>query len=58
MGVYIKNADEKIQNGHFGGKTTPQRELLRILGEIWNNQDFLNEEDKEILVKLSQKGLY
>ena len=58
MGVYIKNADEKIQNGHFGGKTTLQRELLRILGEIWNNQDFLNEEDKEILVKLSQKGLY
>lgn len=58
MGVYIKNADEKIQNGPFGSKTTPQSELLRILGEIWNNQDFLNEEDKEILVKLSQKGLY
>lgn len=58
MGVYIKNAESGIGNGHNNTISSNQKELLNILGEIWNNQDFLNEEDKEILVKLSQKGLY
>ena len=58
MGIYVKNADEKLKNGMYGSISTLQKELLQVLGEIWNNQDFLNAEDKEILVKLSKKGLY
>jgi len=58
MGIYIKNADRQIGNSHNNAVSSNQKELLRILGEIWNNQDFLNEEDKQILIKLSQKGLY
>jgi len=56
--MYIKNADRQIGNSYNNAVSSNQKELLRILGEIWNNQNFLNEEDKQILIKLSQKGLY
>jgi hypothetical protein len=58
MGVYIKNANGNLKNGMFSTTSPLQQELKNILGEIWNNQDFLNSEDKEILIKLSKKGLY
>jgi hypothetical protein len=57
MGVFIKNADKTIKNSHETFSYL-QTQLLGVLGEIWNNQDNLNEEDKKLLIKISQKGLY
>ena len=38
--------------------TTNELELKNILNNIYNNRNFLNEEDKQLLIKLSNKGLY
>lgn len=38
--------------------TTSELELKNILNNIYNNRNFLNEEDKQLLIKLSNKGLY
>jgi hypothetical protein len=61
MGVFIKNADNNLKQTLSGNEkqcSFLQSELLSILGEIWNNQDNLNEKDKEKLIKMSKKSLY
>jgi hypothetical protein len=55
MGVFIKNADAKLTQKIVGISFT-QKELILVLGEIWNNQDNLTKEDKQLLFKLSNKG--
>lgn len=53
MGIYLVKA-KKIYNGSTG-LSFPQQELIRLISDIWNNQDNLTNEDIEVLRKLSLK---
>ena len=39
-------------------KYTSDQELINDLDRLYDNKDFLNQKDREIIYKLSKKGLY
>jgi len=53
-GVLLKNAD-RIYNSYHRFSSN-QIELREVLEKIWNNQDFLTQEDKKILTFLGKKS--
>jgi hypothetical protein len=59
MGLYFKNVLNKginLPGDNSPTSLTPnQRNLKRLLGEIWNNQDNLRDEDIKTLEHLSKK---
>jgi hypothetical protein len=59
MSLYLKNALEKgnmmFDYSNRTGLTPNQRDLRKLLGEIWNNQDNLRDEDIKTLEYLAKK---
>ena len=57
MGIYLKNGDKNLKN-KIDGFSYPQKQFMKILGEIWNNQDNLSSSDLENLEHISKKGYF
>lgn len=59
MALYLPNALDKgnkmFDPSNKTGLTPNQRDLKRLLTEIWNNQDNLRDEDLKTLEYLSKK---